>query len=47
MNAHSGRLVKKLEVNLVEKGICELGTAYQRAVERGLDFGHGWMNGPL
>lgn len=39
--------MKKLEVSSEEKGISELGTAYQRAVERALGFGHSWINGPL
>lgn len=39
--------MKKLEVSSVEKGISELGTAYQRAVERVLDFEHGWIYAPL
>lgn len=30
-----------------EKGISELGSAYQRAVEKVLDFGHSWIHGPL
>ena len=32
--------MKKLEGCLVENGISELGSAYQRAAEKVLDFGH-------
>ena len=39
--------MKKLEVSLVEKAISELGIAYQRVVERVLDFDHSWTCGLL
>lgn len=47
MSAHWGTLAKKLEVSSVEKGISELGIAYQRVVERVLGFDHSWTCGPL
>lgn len=38
--------MKKHAVSSVEKGISELGTAYQTAVERVLDFDHSWIYEP-
>ena len=35
--------MKKLEVSSAENGTSGLGTAYQRAVEMVLDFGHDWI----
>lgn len=39
--------MKKLEVSSVEKGISGPETAYQKAAERVLDFGHSWIYGVL
>ena len=47
LSARRGRLAKKLEVSSVEKWLTELGTAYQKAVERVSGFGHGWIHGFL
>ena len=43
VSGHRGRLVKKVEVSSAEKGTSGLGTAYQRAVEMVLGFGHDWI----